>query len=72
MTRGQPAEVEIGKDIAEQNELAEIHTFEQVACIVSPAYFRAKMEIGQYQRVAGRHHDALMLPHGHDRGMSVR
>ncbi len=70
--RSEAAKIQIGKDISKQNQLPEIHGLEQAPRIIRPAYFRAKVEVGQNQRVAGRHHDRLRFRHGHERRVSVR
>jgi hypothetical protein len=46
-------EVEVRKDVAEQDQLAEVHLIQQLHRIFGTAYVRAKMQVREDQRVAG-------------------
>ena len=50
---GEPAEVKVVEDVAEQDELTEVHRLDQVHGVGGTAHLRPQVQIGQDQRVAG-------------------
>jgi hypothetical protein len=52
----EPAEVQIGENVAEQNELAITSRLEQSEGVGSAAYFRPEVQVRKNERVKVRHH----------------
>jgi len=61
MIFGQPREVEIGKDVAQQNQAPEACFLKQAGSFPRMARFRAEVQVGKDQRVVGMQiHDSIV------------
>jgi hypothetical protein len=45
MISGEPPEIQIGKNVAQQNKLAVVERFKEVERIRRPAHLRSEMEV---------------------------
>ena len=52
----EPAKVKVREDVAEQDELTEVHLFEQLRSVIGAADIRAEVQVRENQCVAGMHH----------------
>ncbi len=59
----EPTEVEVREDVAEQDELTEVHLLEQLRSVVGAADIRAEMQVRENQCVAGMHHASAECTH---------
>ena len=61
MIFGEACEIEVGKDIAQQNQAAKGMLRQQYACIVGAAQLRPEVEIGKDERVVADRTHQLSL-----------